>query len=134
LGSSVQNVTCGPVPSRVFLRREQHDVGIALQRLLLDPALLARCPLDEVGCRPGRREVRLMALEHLLSARDVKGSTLSRRTTTLRDSTELFAGDDILTAILDRFLDHVHLDHIGRRSYLLRELNGLLSTATKTSC
>jgi hypothetical protein len=68
------------------------------------PSGSLRWSLDEVGFRPGRREIRHMAVERLVSAHDEKGSIFSRPISTLRDSTEILASDDILTAIPDRLL------------------------------
>jgi len=82
--------------------------------------------IDEVGFRPlDRQEANLFF--RLVSARYEKGSIILTSNKHVRDWPEIFADDEILTtAILDRFLHHVHIIHIDGRSYRLRELDGLL--------
>lgn len=89
----------------------------------LNSALLI---IDEVGFRPlDRHEANLFF--RLISARYEKGSIILTSNKQVRDWPEIFAGDEVLaTAILDRLLHHVHVVHIGGRSYRLRELQGLL--------
>jgi DNA replication protein DnaC len=89
----------------------------------LNSALLV---VDEVGFRPlDRHEANLFF--RLISARCERGSIILTSNKHVRDWSEIFAGDEILTtAVLDRLLHHVHIVHIDGRSYRLRELDQLL--------
>jgi DNA replication protein DnaC len=82
--------------------------------------------IDEVGFRPlDRSEANLFF--RLVSARYERGSIVLTSNKHVRDWPAVFADDEILTtAILDRLLHHVQVQHIDGRSYRLRELGALL--------
>jgi DNA replication protein DnaC len=72
--------------------------------------------IDEVGFPPLERHKANLFLR-LVSARYEKGSIVLTSNKHVRDWSEIFAGDEVLTtAIVDRLLHHVHMLHIdGRR-------------------
>lgn len=66
----------------------------------------------------------------LVTYRYGRGSMLITTNKSVRDWTELLAGDEALTtAILDRLLHKAHVINIKGRSYRLRDLESLLSSA-----
>jgi DNA replication protein DnaC len=103
----------GTPPSR--LRRKKY----------LSTALLI---IDELGFEPmGREEASLFF--RLVSYRYGRGSILITTNKSVRDWTELLAGDEALTtAILDRLLHNAHVINIKGRSYRLRDLENALAS------
>jgi hypothetical protein len=87
--------------------------------------------IDEIGFRlPDRIEANLFF--RLVSTRYERGSMLRTSHKYVRDSPEIFAGDEILTAvILDRLLHHVAVVHIDGQSYRLRALGALRSPTSE---
>lgn len=66
----------------------------------------------------------------LVTYRYGRGSILISTNKSVRDWTELLAGDEALaTAILDRLLHKAHVINIKGRSYRLRDLENLLDNA-----
>jgi len=75
-----------------------------------------------------REEVSLFF--RLVTYRYGRGSILITTNKSVRDWTELLAGDEALaTAILDRLLHKAHVIYIKGRSYRLRDLENLLDNA-----
>lgn len=83
--------------------------------------------IDELGFEPmDRQEASLFF--RLVTYRYGRGAVLITTNKSVRDWTELLAGDEVLaTAILDRLLHHAHVINIKGRSYRLRELEETLS-------
>lgn len=66
----------------------------------------------------------------LVTYRYGRGSILIPTNKSVRDWTELLAGDEALaTAILDRLLHKAHVVNIKGRSYRLRDFENLLDNA-----
>ena len=64
----------------------------------------------------------------LVSYRYNRGAMLITTNKSVREWTELLAGDEVLaTAILDRLLHHSHVLNIRGRSYRLRDLEDTLN-------
>lgn len=82
--------------------------------------------IDELGFEPmDRQEASLFF--RLVTYRYGRGAVLITTNKSVRDWTELLAGDEVLaTAILDRLLHHAHVINIKGRSYRLRELEETL--------
>jgi len=89
------------------------------RRKYMSTALLL---IDELGFDPmSRREASLFF--RLVSYRYGRGAIMITTNKSVRDWTELLAGDEVLTtAILDRLLHRSHVLNIGSRSYRLRDL------------
>ncbi|WP_108258903.1 ATP-binding protein [Mangrovicoccus ximenensis] len=67
------------------------------------------------------------SLFRLVTYRYGRGAILITTNTSVRDWTELLAGDEVLaTAILDRLLHRSHFLNIKGRSYRLRDLEDIL--------
>lgn len=83
--------------------------------------------IDELGFEPmDRQEASLFF--RLVTYRYGRGAMLITTNKSIRDWTELLAGDEVLaTAILDRLLHHAHVISIKGRSYRLRELEETLA-------
>ena len=82
--------------------------------------------VDELGFEPMTREEASLFFR-LVTYRYGRGSTLITTNKSIRDWTELMAGDEALTtAILDRLLHKAHVINIKGRSYRLRDLENLL--------
>ena len=78
--------------------------------------------IDELGFEPMNREEASLFFR-LVSYRYGRGSILITTNKSVRDWTELLAGDEALTtAILDRLLHNAHVINIKGRSYRLRDL------------
>lgn len=87
--------------------------------------------IDEVGFRPPDR-IEANLFFRLASTRYERGSMLRTSNKYVRDSPEIFAGDEMLTTvILDRLLHHVAVVHIDGQSYRLRALGALLSPTSE---
>lgn len=105
------------------------DAGTPPNRLrrkkYLSTALLI---IDELGFEPmGREEASLFF--RLVSYRYGRGAILITTNKSVRDWTELLAGDEALTtAILDRLLHNAHVINIKGRSYRLRDLENALAS------
>ena len=111
----------------VQLRRDAHLPPSKLRRKkYLSTMLLV---IDELGFEPmDRQEASLFF--RLVTYRYGRGAMLITTNKSVRDWTELLAGDEVLaTAILDRLLHHAHVINIKGRSYRLRELEETLARA-----
>ena len=89
------------------------------RRKYMSTALLL---IDELGFDPmSRQEASLFF--RLVSYRYGRGAIMITTNKSVRDWTELLAGDEVLTsAILDRLLHRSHVLNIRGRSYRLRDL------------
>ncbi len=105
----------GPGPAR--LRRKKY----------LNTALLI---IDELGFEHmDRTEASLFF--RLVTYRYDRGSILITTNKSVRDWSELLAGDEVLTgALLDRLLHNAHVINIKGRSYRLRDLDHTLGART----
>jgi len=106
------------------LRRDAHLPPSKLRRKkYLSTMLLI---IDELGFEPmDRQEASLFF--RLVTYRYGRGAILITTNKSVREWTELLAGDEVLaTAILDRLLHHAHVINIKGRSYRLRELEETL--------
>jgi len=94
------------------------------RRKYLSTALLV---IDEMGFEPmNRTEASLFF--RLVTYRYGRGSVLITTNKSVREWTEIMAGDEVLTtAILDRLLHRAHVLNIKGRSYRLRDLEQALS-------
>lgn len=82
--------------------------------------------IDELGFEPMNRQEASLFFR-LVTYRYGRGAVLITTNKSVRDWTELLAGDEVLaTAILDRLLHHAHVINIKGRSYRLRELEETL--------
>ncbi len=104
------------------------DAELAPSRLrrkkYLNTALLI---IDELGFEPMDR-VEASLLFRLVTYRYGRGSILITTNKSVRDWSELLAGDEVLTtAILDRLLHNAHVINIKGRSYRLRDLENTLT-------
>src|SRR3954465_2467314 len=103
------------------------DAGLPPARLkrrkYMSTALLL---IDELGFEPmTRQEASLFC--RLVTYRYGRGAILITTNKSVRDWTELLAGDEVLTtAILDRLLHRSHVLNIKGRSYRLRDLEDAL--------
>src|SRR6185312_7856933 len=89
----------------------------------LPPALLL---IDELGFEPMTRQEASLFFR-LVTYRYGRGAILITTNKSVRDWTELLAGDEVLaTAILDRLLHRAHVLNIRGRSYRLRDLEDAL--------
>ena len=94
------------------------------RRKYLSTALLI---IHELGFEPMTREEASLFFR-LVTYRYGRGSTLIMTNKSVRDWSEILAGDEALTtAILDRLLHKAHVLNIKGRSYRLRDLENLLS-------
>jgi DNA replication protein DnaC len=105
------------------------DAGVPPSRLrrkkYLNTSLLV---IDELGFEPMTREEASLFFR-LVSYRYGRGSILITTNKSVRDWTELLAGDEALTtAILDRLLHNAHVINIKGRSYRLRDLENALAS------
>lgn len=106
------------------LKTDAHVPPTRLRRKkYLSTALLI---IDEVGFEPMDREEASLFFR-LVTYRYGRGSILITTNKSVRDWTELLAGDEVLTAaILDRLLHNAHVINIKGRSYRLRDLDHAL--------
>ena len=94
------------------------------RRKYLNASLLI---IDELGFEPMSRDEASLFFR-LVTYRYGRGSILITTNKSVRDWTELLAGDEALTAaILDRLLHRAHVLNIKGRSYRLRDLEQTLS-------
>ncbi len=109
---------------KIALKADAHLPPNRLRRRkYLSTALLV---VDELGFEPMTREEASLFFR-LVTYRYGRGSTLITTNKSIRDWTELMAGDEALTtAILDRLLHKAHVINIKGRSYRLRDLENLL--------
>jgi DNA replication protein DnaC len=110
----------------VALRADAGTPPNRLQRKkYLSTALLI---IDELGFEPmGREEASLFV--RLVSYRYGRGPILITTNTSVRDWTELLAGDEALTTtILERLLHNAQVINIKGRSYRLRALKNALAS------
>ena len=111
---------------KIVLKADAHLPPARLRRRkYLSAALLL---VDELGFEPmTREEARLFF--RLVTYRYARGSLLITTNKSVRDRTEILAGDEALTtAILDRLLHKVHVINIKGRSYRLRDLESVLNS------
>ena len=86
--------------------------------------------IDEMGYDPMTREEASLFFR-LVSYRYGRGAMIITTNKSIRDWTELLAGDEVLaTAILDRLLHRAHVLNIKGRSYRLRDLEDALKLKT----
>lgn len=106
------------------LKSDAHVPPSRLRRKkYLSTALLI---IDEMGFEPMDREEASLFFR-LVTYRYGRGSILITTNKSVRDWTELLAGDEVLTAaILDRLLHNAHVINIKGRSYRLRDLDHAL--------
>jgi DNA replication protein DnaC len=84
--------------------------------------------IDEMGYDPMSREEASLFFR-LVSYRYGRGAMVITTNKSIRDWTELLAGDEVLaTAILDRLLHRAHVLNIKGRSYRLRDLEDALKS------
>ena len=96
------------------------------RRKYLSTALLL---VDELGFEPMTRQEASLFFR-LVSYRYSRGAMLITTNKSIRDWTELLAGDEVLaTAILDRLLHRSHVLNNKGRSYRLRDLEEALKLA-----
>lgn len=99
-------------------------LGQLRRRKYLSTALLV---IDELGFEPMNRQEASLFFR-LVTYRYGRGSILITTNKSVRDWTELLAGDEVLaTAILDRLLHKAHVLNIKGRSYRLRDLEQSLN-------
>jgi len=97
------------------------------RRRYMNQALLI---IDELGFEPMSREEASLFFR-LVTYRYGRGAILITTNKSIRDWTELLAGDEVLaTAILDRLLHRAHVLSITGRSYRLRDLEDTLRRST----
>ena len=109
--------------------RNDADLPPARQRRrkYLSTALLV---IDELGFEPMNRQEASLFFR-LVTYRYGRGAILITTNKSIREWTELLAGDEVLaTAILDRLLHHAHVLNIKGRSYRLRDLEQALGMNT----
>lgn len=106
------------------LRADAHlPPGRIKSRKYMSTALLL---IDEMGYDPMRREEASLFFR-LVSYRYGRSAMIITTNKSIRDWTELLAGDEVLaTAILDRLLHRAHVLNIKGRSYRLRDLEEAL--------
>jgi len=96
------------------------------RRKYMSTALLM---IDELGFEPMTRQEASLFFR-LVTYRYGRGAILITTNKSVRDWTELLAGDEVLaTAILDRLLHRAHVLNIKGRSYRLRDLEDALKLA-----
>ena len=112
---------------KLVLKSDAHLPPARLRRRkYLSTSLLI---VDELGFEPMTREEASLFFR-LVTYRYGRGSILITTNKSVRDWTELLAGDEALaTAILDRLLHKAHVINIKGRSYRLRDLENLLDNA-----
>jgi DNA replication protein DnaC len=94
------------------------------RRTYMSSALIV---IDELGFEPMTRQEASLFFR-LVSYRYSRGAMLITTNKSVRDWTELLAGDEVLaTAILDRLLHHSHVLNSRGRSYRLRDLEETLN-------
>lgn len=94
------------------------------RRKYMSSALLL---IDELGFEPMTRQEASLFFR-IVSYRYGRGAMLITTNKSVREWTELLAGDEVLaTAILDRLLHHAHVLNIRGRSYRLRDLEDALA-------
>ena len=113
--------------SRLQLKADAHLPPARLRRRkYLSTALLI---IDELGFEPMTREEASLFFR-LVTYRYGRGAILITTNKSVRDWTELLAGDEALAAaILDRLLHKAHVLNIKGRSYRLRDLEATLGAA-----
>jgi DNA replication protein DnaC len=111
---------------KLALKADAHLPPVRLRRRkYLNTSLLI---IDELGFEPMTREEASLFFR-LVTYRYGRGSILITTNKSIRDWTELLAGDEALTAaILDRLLHKAHVLNIKGRSYRLRDLDTTLGT------
>ena len=110
---------------KIVLKADAHLPPARLRRRkYLSTALLI---VDELGFEPMTREEASLFFR-LVTYRYARGSLLITTNKSVRDWTEILAGDEALTtAILDRLLHKAHVINIKGRSYRLRDLENVLN-------
>ena len=112
---------------KLALKADAHLPPARLRRRkYLNTSLLV---IDELGFEPMTRDEASLFFR-LVTYRYGRGSILITTNKSVREWTELLAGDEALTAaILDRLLHKAHVLNIKGRSYRLRDLEATLGTA-----
>jgi DNA replication protein DnaC len=112
---------------KLALKADAHLPPARLRRRkYLNTSLLI---IDELGFEPMTRDEASLFFR-LVTYRYGRGSILITTNKSVREWTELLAGDEALTAaILDRLLHKAHVLNIKGRSYRLRDLEATLGTA-----
>ncbi len=106
------------------LRRDAHLPATRLRRKKYHSTSLLI--IDELGFEPMDRQDASLFFR-LVTYRYGRGAILITTNKSVREWTELLAGDEVLAvAILDRLLHHAHVINIKGRSYRLRELEETL--------
>jgi DNA replication protein DnaC len=108
------------------LRRDAQLAPAQLRRRkYLSTALLI---IDELGFEPMNRQDASLFFR-LVTYRYSRGAFLITTNKSVREWTELLAGDEVLaTAVLDRLLHRANVLNIKGRSYRLRDLEQALSS------
>lgn len=123
-GYSAQFLTLESLMTRLVRARHENRLERALQQLTYPKVLI----LDEIGYLPLSREEASLFFR-IVAYRYGRGSILITTNKSVREWTELLAGDEALTtAILDRLLHKAHVLNIKGRSYRLRDLEQTLGT------
>ena len=132
----VPTLCCNLSCSYCYLGKQTTEAALKLDAHL-PPARLRRRKylntslliIDELGFEPMSRDEASLFFR-LVTYRYGRGSILITTNKSVRDWTELLAGDEALTAaILDRLLHKAHVLNIKGRSYRLRDLEATLNTA-----
>jgi DNA replication protein DnaC len=126
LGFSVQYFRFDELMTALKADAAMPPARLKRRKYLSTTALLL---VDELGFEPmSRPEASLFF--RLVSYRYGRGAILITTNKSIRDWTELLAGDEVLaTVILDRLLHRAHVLNIKGRSYRLRDLEDALKLA-----
>ena len=123
-GLSVSFTTAATLVNELMEARDERRL-LRLQKQLAGHKLLI---IDELGFEPMTREEASLFFR-LVTYRYGRGAILITTNKSVRDWTELLAGDEALAAaILDRLLHKAHVLNIKGRSYRLRDLEATLGT------
>jgi DNA replication protein DnaC len=125
LGFSVQYFRFDELMTAMKVDADMAPVRLE-RRKYMSTALLI---VDELGFEPMTRQEASLFFR-LVTYRYGRGAILITTNKSVRDWTELLAGDEVLaTAILDRLLHRAHVLNIKGRSYRLRDLEDALQLA-----
>ena len=105
------------------------QLGFSVQYFRFDELMTALLLVDELGFEPMTRQEASLFFR-LVGYRYGRGAMLITTNKSIRDWTELLAGDEVLAAaILDRLLHRAHVLNIKGRSYRFRDLEDALKLA-----
>ena len=129
-GFSVQYFRCDELMTALKADAALPPVRVKRRKYMSTALLL----IDELGFDPmSRHEASLFF--RLVSYRYGQGAIMITTNKSVRDWTELLAGDEVLTtAILDRLLHRSHVLNIRGRSYRLRDLADALKPPRSCRC